>query len=843
MGLAGMPGTWSRFMRHLFHRPEFRDFVVVYLDDICIFSSSEEEHLQHLEKVFQVLRDEKLYIKLSKCQFMRQSVHFLGHVLSAEGMGVDPNKTAAIAQLPPPTCRSELLRFLGLAGYYRRFIPQYATILLPLSSLVKKDAVWKWSPVQQAAFNHIKQLLISAPVLHIPDFSQPFQVTTDASALAIGGVLSQQVGGIEKPVAFYSKKLNDAEQKWPAHEREMYAIKLCLQKWRHYLLYTRFQLNTDSSACKWFFSQTTPSGKGVRWLDFFSQFSFDVQHRAGKRNVVADALSRAPPVRVASLAIYNRYSSRDERNLLVGLTPFCAIETADAPLCTTLSWAGEEELKQKILRGYEDDNECALLCQQLRNKREVNGHVLREGLIVVKSTGQIRLPVVEDVILRVLHDYHDAAVVAHPGIWRTYMAIRQWFIWPRMKAMVEDYVVTCEACVRNKSGFSRRTGMLQSLPIPDKCWQHVTMDFLTSLPESEGKNAIYVVVCRLSNRAVYIPTRKEVTAKETARLFFDHVVRYFSVPETIVSDRDPRFTSDFWQEMMAIMGVKLCMTVARRPQSDGRSERQIRTLEDSLRCLTSYYGDDWAGLLPTIEYAHACLASASARLSPFQIDTGRQPSAVIRLQDVPNAPTNDSFSLLRERERVIAMAKRNLKEAQARQAKYYNKSRRVCDIEVNDYVYIDATVLNATAIVQPDYDPTKDPTKNKLLPRWIGPFRVTHKLNSTVFKLELPPALSRRHPSFNADQLRVAIRNPVFFKNRALSKAAPVLYDEQGERIYVLERLLQRMRRRNQTFYLCKWLGLPDSENSWENEKDIRHVSHWRRLLQEYQARNKSGRM
>ncbi|OWZ08430.1 Retroelement [Phytophthora megakarya] len=198
--------------------------------------------------------------------------------------------------------------------------------------------------------------------------------------------------------------------------------------------------------------------------------------------------------------------------------------------------------------------------------------------------------------------------------------MRQYIWWPGMREHIAQYIATCEACVRHKSGSRRRKGLLQSLPVPEHCWQHVTMDFVTALPLSNGFDAVYVIVCRLSNRPCYIPTTKVVNAKTTARLFFDLVVRYYLLPESTVSDRDPKFTSEFWQELMAIMLVKQRMTVSRRAQAYGRSERQIRTLEDSLRCVVSHHGDNWAKMLPTVEYAHATLVSTSTRISPFEVD-------------------------------------------------------------------------------------------------------------------------------------------------------------------------------------------------------------------------------
>ena len=291
MGLAGMPGVWSRLMRVLFGK---FSFVVVYLDDICVFSSNVEEHVQHLKTLFDVLRKEELYAHRSKCKFGKYEVGFLGHTVSDKGLSMDKSKTAAIATWPTPKSTKELQSFLGLAGYYRRFIFQFAHIVHPLSSLLKKDSVWTWELPQDNAFNKLKTALQAAPVLRLADLTCPFVLTTDASGLCVGGVLSQFHDNADHPIAFYSKKLGLHEVNWPTHEKELFAIKMGLDKWRHYLYGRHFDIYTDNSACSWLMHHPKVSAKLARYLTFFAQFNFTIHHVNGSLNVVADALSRRP---------------------------------------------------------------------------------------------------------------------------------------------------------------------------------------------------------------------------------------------------------------------------------------------------------------------------------------------------------------------------------------------------------------------------------------------------------------------------------------------------------------------------------------------------------------------
>ncbi|KAG3071855.1 hypothetical protein PI125_g22646 [Phytophthora idaei] len=289
IGLACMPGTWTRQMRTLLQ--SFR-FVAVYLDDICIFSRSMKEHVEHLRQVCKVLRDNKRYARPDKCDLDQRSVDFLGHTIPRwDSTWMFVRRARLLNGLNPVT---SLQRFLWLARYYRRFIHGFAQLLLPLSSLVKKNVVWVWQEPQRLAFNAVKLAIQQAPILRLPDFDKPFIVTTDSSHDCIEGVLAQLHDGHDLPVAFYSKKLGVHELNWPVHEKELFTIKQAMTRWRHYLHGSRFDVVTDNSACKWFLQHPWVSGRLARWIDFFATFDFKLHHRPGSQNAVADVLSRPP---------------------------------------------------------------------------------------------------------------------------------------------------------------------------------------------------------------------------------------------------------------------------------------------------------------------------------------------------------------------------------------------------------------------------------------------------------------------------------------------------------------------------------------------------------------------
>jgi hypothetical protein len=325
-GLTNAPATFMTLMNDIF-REYLDQFVIVYLDDILIYSKTKGEHLKHVNLVLRKLREHRLYGKLSKCEFLKDEVEYLGHYISAEGISVDQHKIEAVKSWPIPTNISELRSFLGLASYYRKFVKGFSAIATPLTALLHKDKTYLWEKDQQSAFEKLKQHLVSAPVLILPDPTKPFTVTTDASDLAIGAVLSQNQGKGDQPIAFESRKLSPAEQNYPIHEKELLAIVHAIKLWCIHLERQAFTIITNYAALKYIKSQTTLSRRQARWLETLQSVTYEVKYKPGKTNVVADALSRIPYVNNISTV-----TSLDLDNLL----PLYQEDTYFAPILETL---------------------------------------------------------------------------------------------------------------------------------------------------------------------------------------------------------------------------------------------------------------------------------------------------------------------------------------------------------------------------------------------------------------------------------------------------------------------------------------------------------------------------
>jgi hypothetical protein len=545
---------------HLMHqilRPFLDDFVIVFLDDILIYSRSLAEHQKHLRQVLDVLRANQLYCKESKCEFFKDSVEFLGHVIDRDGVHMMESKVKAIREWPTPTSVDDIRSFLGLAGYYRKFIKGFSSIAAPLTELLKKGTRFVWHDALEKAFRALITAITTAPTLILPDPTKPYVITADACGYGIGACLMQDHGKGLQPIAFLSKKLTDTELRYQNHERELLALYRTLKEWRHYLYGSQFVLKTDHRNLLWLLTQKQLSSRQMHWLQYFQDFGgvIPIEHVAGRLNGVADGLSRRPdhkPLQAAAIQVSE-----------------CKVENL------------QEEIRMKLT---EDPITKDILQHPQRNPKFTVSH----GLILVRDRNRLYIPADGKLRAKILYECHDAPSSGHLGISKTVHAVTQLFFWPGMQRDIIKYVRSCEACQRNKPSHQVPTGLLQSLSIPESPWTDVSMDFIVSLPKSRaGFDAIVVFVCRLTKQFHAVPMHTEDTASDVAKLFIREVVRHHGLPRSIVSDRDSRFIANFWKCLWDCLQTKLDMSTSYHPESDGQTERANRTIEDMLRSYVS----------------------------------------------------------------------------------------------------------------------------------------------------------------------------------------------------------------------------------------------------------------
>uniref|UniRef100_A0A2N9I0N6 Reverse transcriptase n=1 Tax=Fagus sylvatica TaxID=28930 RepID=A0A2N9I0N6_FAGSY len=493
-GLTNAPSTFMRLMNHAL-RAFLARFVVVYFDDILVYSKSLDEHINHLHCVLTVLRKEKLYANLKKCSFCLDKVVFLGFVVGAKGIAVDEEKVKAIKEWPTPKSITEVRSFHGLASFYRRFVKDFSTLAAPLTEIVKKSVGFKWGSEQDRAFIEIKERLCGAPLLALPDFSKTFEIECDVSGIGIGAVLMQE----KRPIAYFNEKLNGAALNYPTYDKELYALVRALETWQHYLWPKEFVIHTDHESLKHLKGQGKLNRRHAQWMEFIETFPYVIKYKQGKENIVADALSR-------------RYA---------------LISTLNAKLL------GFEYVKEL----YVNDDDFASVfaaCEKATFGKfyRLDGYLFRENRLCVPNSSMREL---------LVREAHGGGLMGHFGVRKTLDVLHEHFFWPKMKRDVERVCSRCVTCRQAKSRVLPH-GLYTPLPVPSAPWVDISMDFVLGLPRSrKGRDSIFVVVDRFSKMAHFISCHKTDDATHIADLFFREIVRLHGVPRSIVSDRDVKF--------------------------------------------------------------------------------------------------------------------------------------------------------------------------------------------------------------------------------------------------------------------------------------------------------------
>ncbi|GBG88232.1 hypothetical protein CBR_g46799 [Chara braunii] len=432
-GLTNAPATFQRCMNDLF-RPWLDKFVVVYLDDILVFSKTLQEHQGHLRQVLEKLREATFKINAKKCEWAKTQVLYLGHVLDGDGIKLEDSKIAAIRDWPTPHTLTELRSFLGLANYYRKFVRNFSTIAAPLRRLLKKEAILQWDKDCTSALKKLKRALIEYPVIKVADPSLPFVVTTDASQYGTGAVLQQDADNGYRPVEFMSARMPCEKVVASTYERELYALMQALDHWKHYLLGRHFKVYSDHETLRWLKTQAKMTPKSTRWAAEIDQFDFELKPVKGKYNVVADALSRR-----------SDYFGAVVHYLDIG-----------------------RDLQEKVRQAYAQDPINSDLLKRVREAPETEpDYRTTDGLLFEKTNvfDCLCIPNSEEIRSLILGECHDTE--GH-GWQKTLANLMCAYTWLGMKNDCIEYVRSCKVCQRNKSTTRAPLGLLRPLPIPDQ---------------------------------------------------------------------------------------------------------------------------------------------------------------------------------------------------------------------------------------------------------------------------------------------------------------------------------------------------------------------------------------
>ncbi|GJU12128.1 reverse transcriptase domain-containing protein [Tanacetum coccineum] len=641
-GLTNAPAVFMDLMNRVC-KPYLDKFVIVFIDDILIYSKNKQEHEEHLKIILELLKKEELYAKFSKCEFWIPKVQFLGHVIDNKGIHVDPAKIESVKDWASPKTPTEIRQFLGLAGYYRRFIEGFSKIAKPMTKLTQKKVKFEWGDKQEAAFQLLKQKLCSAPILALPEGSEDLSY-----------------------IAMLRRRLKIHEKNYTTHDLELGAVVFALKIWRHYLYGTKCTVFTDHKSLQHILNQKELNMRQRRWLELLSDYDYDIRYHPGKANVVADALSRKerePPLRVRALVM-----------------------TISLDLPKQILNAQTEARKPENIKS---EDVGGMLIENAKYPEAIRTEKLEprtDGTLCLN--GRSWLPCYGDLRTVIMHESHKSKYSIHPGSEKMYQDVKKLYWWPNMKADIATYVSKCLTCAKVKAEHQRQSGLLVQPEIPQWKWDNITMDFVTKLPKSsQGYDTIWVIVDRLTKSAIFIPMKETDPLEKLARMYLKEVVTRHGIPVSIICDRDPRFASNFWRSLQKALGTSLDMSTAYHPQTDGQSERTIQTLEDMLRACVIDFGNGWVKHLPLVEFSYNNSYHASIKAAPFEALYGRKCRSPVCWAEVGEVQLTGP-EIVQETTEKIIQVKQRMQAARDRLKSYADLKRKPMKFEVGDKVML-----------------------------------------------------------------------------------------------------------------------------------------------------------
>jgi len=767
-GLTNAPATFQRLINNVL-RAHLDIFVVAYLDDILIYSDNEEDHIGHVRQVLQCLAEFNLRLKPEKCKFHQQELPFLGHIVGIHGVKMSEEKIKVVKDWPTPKNVTDVQSFLGFINFNRQFIKDFSNKAIPLTKLTRKDTAWDWGTAQQKAFDELKRNCIEPPVLVVFRSDEPLRIETDASDLALGACAKQEREGKWHPVAYYSRKFSSAEENYDVHDKELMAIVAAIGHWRIYAeSCSELTVFSDHKNLTNFLTTKVLNRRQVRWAELLGQYRFRIVYTPGKENGRADALSRRPDI------------------------------------------AGTKEIKNAALLKKNADGSLGMAQASLNNIMTITARVPEE---------------LEEPIIR---SHHDDPVHGHPGVKRTMELIKRYYDFPNMKEKVERILRQCDTCHKAKHNTHAQYGQMQALELPTVPWEDISMDFVTGLPWSTDPttgfkyNAILVVVCRFTKEAEYIPWLKGYNAKQLAHIINDRIIARHGIPKSIISDRDPLFTSNFWATLLAMIGTKRRLSTAYHPQTDGQTERTNRTMKAYLRMYTNEKQDNWVSILPMAQLAYNNKLSEATGMTPFFANHGRHPNLFTKTYPSPKAEA--AITTAEEWKQTHETLKQSLEKAQTASISHVNKKRKMApQLREGDKVYLLTKNLR-----------TKRPSKS-LDHTKVGPFLIKSQISPVNYTLDLPPD-AKIHPRFHVSMLEPA--------DPATPLQTTFHYEVEEENEFEVERILEfrpveGTRGTGRGEYLVKWLGYPESENTWEPEENLNNC---KQLLENYKKKQREKR-
>lgn len=702
-GLTNAPATFQRLVDRLIG-PEMDPYCFAYLDDIIIVTETFEEHLKWLAVVLGRLKNAGLKINPNKCEFVVPQVRYLGFMVNEKGLLVDPDKVAPIQNYPPPSSVKELRRFLGMASWYRRFIPHYATISSPLNKLLCKKQRWYWTEPQQLAFEEIRKTLADAPVLSRPDFDHPFELQTDASDVGLGAVLSQRINGVEYVICYASRSLSAAERQYSTTEKECLAVIWSIQKFRAYLEGYHFTVITDHSSLRWLHNLKNPTGRLARWSLSLLEYDFEILHRKGAMHHVPDALSRI------SLTVTD-VTTNDPEEILYEVSE------------TDQSWYTRRFLLVTEFPG------------RFPNWRIADGKLYyhRPDPIISTVTEDLnawKLVPSEKDRDEILKEAHDEPQAGHLGTQKTYMRIATNYYWPGCYREVAKFVRYCQTCQSCKVDQSVPAGLMGQR-IVEQPWTVIATDIMGPFPPSRASFKYILVIQDIFTKWIEIKALRNATGKLVTESLRELIINRWGTPLVLLTDNGTEFVNNIIRSFTEEFGIYHSTTPPYHPQSNP-VERVNRVLKTMIVSFIDQDHRNWDKNLGEFRFAYNTAHHDTLKTTPAFLNLGRHPKAINELRNkTSNHPqiNPQNPQVWEDRMKKLQIMNdwviENLDKAYVKQSQYYNKHHRPIKYNVGDLVLTRCRTLSSKM---------KNVT-SKLNPRYVGPYKIVEILSPCVVQL------------------------------------------------------------------------------------------------------------
>ena len=807
-GLTNSPASFMRMQNRIFF-DLVDQCVVYYVDDILIYSSTYEQHLQDIKEVFTRLEANKLHVKLSKCLFLKQELPFCGVNVSTEGFTIGDSAKQALCDYPMKEdnypANKYVQEFTGSVRFFQDFIPWIADIAVPLYRLTQKDSTEQWNVNHVSAMRVIQFHLTNSPVLGYFDPARPQTFTyTDASAFAIGGWLGQTDDtGKTIIIAFWSRKLIPAELNYPVHEREFLALYAFVKKFRIYLHGVPFLAHVDHRSLEHMQDQPNLSARQVHWIQELQEFEFTVEYLPGARNTFSDWLSRRPDfAKMTCPACRHCFDSAAPRinavavaDDIIDLSSLAQLQSTD-PFCAELdTWLTTPASIPPRKIGYFK-----------AFSKNLSGIWLFKTAIVV-PVGPLRL--------KCMQFFHDRTDHGHFGFKKVMDSMRSTVYWPTMMDDLYKYIESCDICQRTKIHTEKTQGLLIPLAIPETRFERLNIDFANMPLSFDGFDTMAVISDKLSKLIEVVPCKSTMTAGQFAQLFYRNwFLKGFGMPASIISDRDKLFVSRFWTTFCNLTGISRDLSTSRHQQTDGGAEVVIRILKTALKGIVNHRQSDWTQKLSEIQFAYNNSTHSATGFTPFYLAYAFLPHTFPCFQEAK--AKEPLFKAFAQYERDLNRAHLSIFKSQQRMENAYNRNHHaVVPLEVGDFALLSRDGINWIGDTE---------VSRKLLQPFIGPFEVIAvDSNHLNFTLRLPRTM-QCHPIFHQSLLRKWIPPNSNFPDRpTLTNDLPPDLHEDGYELFEVEKVLDsryrgRGSKRTRQF-LVRWKGYDPSRDSWEPEE------------------------